>query len=54
MGVFIDQITGYIAENIDENEIERVEENAGSIWIILKNGQVKSIMFIDCEDPDSQ
>ena len=30
-------------------EVDEIEENAETIWIILKNGKVYSLMFIECE-----
>lgn len=41
----------------EETDVQEVEENAGSIWITLTDGSVKSLMIIDCEKeevPDEQ
>lgn len=38
----------YIVKQLGR-DIKDIEENAGSMWITLEDGNVKSLMIIDCE-----
>ena len=31
-------------------DVKEIEENAGSIWFILKNGKIFSLLIIQCEE----
>lgn len=31
-------------------DVDEIEENAGTVWIILKSGKVYSLAIIECEE----
>lgn len=48
-------ILNYVLDELGGiDEIESTEENAGSIWITMKDGTVKSIMIHDCEADEAE
>lgn len=48
-------ILNYILDEVGGiDNIKEVEENAGSIWIDMKDGSTKSIMIIDTESNEAE
>ena len=45
-----DKIISYVVGGFEDNEIESVEENCGSFWIQLKNGEMYYLQVGKCEE----
>jgi hypothetical protein len=43
------EIISYVVGGFEEDEIETVEENCGSFWITLKNGETWYLQVGKCE-----
>lgn len=46
---FYTELAQKITLPFEIEDVDEIEENAETIWIILKNGKVYSLMFIECE-----
>lgn len=51
---FYTELAQKITLPFDVEDVGEIEENAGTIWIILTNGKVYSLMFIECEAETEQ